>query len=414
MRYIWPLLTAGVLAQGAAYKVPENSINSMALSAAYTAGAEGADAAYYNPANMAFNDDRHHAELDLTYIGLVSVHFDGSAPTAGSGVTDASGSRSMHETFFVPSVFYSSADYGGLRFGFSALSPAGLSKRWETQPAKGYANEFTLKTGEFNPTVAYRIDETLAIGAGVRMIYSMGEVKSAATASREMSGSGLDFGYNLAVAWRPVSALKLALVYRSEVQLNVTGDATLYYPDDGNYGGNVWYDDAGKVSVPIPAMLQAAVAYTFNARTAYATTLEFVFHRDFWSAYEQLDFDYPQSLGTLTSAFDDPIPRNWHDANAFRGGVTQQIGDLSLMAGGAFDATPVPEETLNFELPDNDGWMASVGARYRFSPDLSVGFGVLYSKKYDRTVSSVNQNGIDGTFTHASATLATAGCSFRF
>ena len=36
------------------YKIPEQSLNSMALGAAYVAHTMGADTAYFNPANMAF------------------------------------------------------------------------------------------------------------------------------------------------------------------------------------------------------------------------------------------------------------------------------------------------------------------------------------------------------------------------
>ena len=39
----------------AGYKIPEQSLNAVALSAAYIANANGADAAYYNPANMVFS-----------------------------------------------------------------------------------------------------------------------------------------------------------------------------------------------------------------------------------------------------------------------------------------------------------------------------------------------------------------------
>jgi long-chain fatty acid transport protein len=44
------------------YKIPEQSLNSMALGAAYVAHTSGADTAYFNPANMAFMADKQYAE----------------------------------------------------------------------------------------------------------------------------------------------------------------------------------------------------------------------------------------------------------------------------------------------------------------------------------------------------------------
>ena len=58
------------------YSLPESSLNSVALSAAYVAAAEGADAAYYNPANLVNNEDKLQAEMALTYIGLSDINYD--------------------------------------------------------------------------------------------------------------------------------------------------------------------------------------------------------------------------------------------------------------------------------------------------------------------------------------------------
>ena len=54
-------LTAGILAAGPAlasgYRIPEQSLNTTALSAAYVASTPAADASYYNPANMSWLEE---------------------------------------------------------------------------------------------------------------------------------------------------------------------------------------------------------------------------------------------------------------------------------------------------------------------------------------------------------------------
>jgi len=52
------LACSAVMAGG--YKIPEQSLNSMALGAAYVAHTTGADSAYFNPANMAFMEDKQY------------------------------------------------------------------------------------------------------------------------------------------------------------------------------------------------------------------------------------------------------------------------------------------------------------------------------------------------------------------
>lgn len=51
-------IVASSLVMGAGYKIPETSTNSVALSGANIAHSQGADAAYDNPANMVFMDDK--------------------------------------------------------------------------------------------------------------------------------------------------------------------------------------------------------------------------------------------------------------------------------------------------------------------------------------------------------------------
>ncbi len=231
-------LSAALIAGG--YKIPETSLNSVALGAATVAHSGGADAAYYNPANMAFMRDENVVEADLMYIGLGDVGYKGSYTTA-FGTTTGYDIESKKENFFVPSLHYVSQNISGARFGLSVVSPAGLSKRWGDAPAIFTAEEFTLKTIEVNPSVAFAVADKAAFAVGLRAIYSEGIVKSSsAIASRDMDGDSMDFGYNLALSCKPTSELDLALTYRSKVDLSVKGDAALSYRDLTNIFGGLF------------------------------------------------------------------------------------------------------------------------------------------------------------------------------
>ena len=408
-------VTATALSAGG-YRIPENSLDSVALSAAYAANAHGAAAAYYNPAAMVFEDGGQKAEAALTYIGLTKVHFDGAAPQAGSGIVLYDGCISEAETFFVPTLHYVSAYADDWRFGLSFVTPAGLSKRWTEQPGRGYALEVTLQTVELNPSIAYRISPELAVGGGVRLLYATGIVESGAIGSRKMDGEGFAFGYNLALTYLPVPQASLAVTYRSNADLQIDGNAKLYFPDNDYFAGPKLYDGGGSVTLPVPAVLQVAGAYTFNETGPNPTTVEVMYERDYWSAFKDLDFDYDQDIGPLlTPSFDDPIPKNWRDTTVYRFGITQKLEAFTLMAGLALDETPVPEKSLNFELPDSDAIVYSAGMRFRLNEAWEFGGAVLYDSKKDRTVrGDQNDNGIDGTFSNSSALLVTLGTEYRF
>ncbi len=403
--------TTALMASG--YKVPEQSQKAVALSSAYVANAYGADASYYNPANMAFETGKGSFEVDLNYIHLTAMKFDGTV-TPAVGPADTSGAVSKKENFLVPTFYYVSPEVNNFHFGLALVSPVGLTKRWDEQPGKAAAQEFSLITYELNPTIAYKINNQLSVGAGVRMIYADGIAKSEAPATslgftRDMSGDGLDFGYNLALTYKPVKELALAVTYRSNIDLELEGDAVLSNDIGGSYNGPV------SVSLPAPATLNLAAAYTFNE----ATTVEFVYDRAYWSKYKQLDFEYQgdkTNFATLQAVFDDPIAKNWTDTNSYRLGVTHKYNsEWTAMAGIVHFETPMPEQTLNFEHPDSKGMAYSVGARYAMSETVEVGASVLYADRENRTVSTPpNDNGIDGTFSNSKVYFLSLGVEYKF
>lgn len=377
------------------YKIPENSANALALSAANVAHSHGADAAYYNPANMPFMEDKNEMNVNLMYIGLDPIHFEGSNTMSGVAIDSKS------ETFVVPSIHYVSPKLGNARVGLSIVTPGGLSKRWNNSPAKDKAEEFTLQVVEVNPTMAISLSPKAALAFGFRIVHSSGVVKSTAAVSRDMTGESIDYGYNLAFSYKPTKNLDLALTYRSQVNLTVTGNAKLYNP------AALAYDGGASVTVPLPACFNAAIAYTLPSKT----TLEFVYDRIGWSAYKTLDFDYVGNIGNLKPYFDDPIAKNWNDTNAYRFGVTQDLDSLSIMGGIVYDETPVPDETLSFELPDSNSLSVSLGAKLKINDNLNAGLSALYSMRNKR---SVTNSDLSGEFSNANVLLVSAGVEYKF
>jgi long-chain fatty acid transport protein len=397
---------AAVVALGAVslsasgWRIPEQSLNSTALSAAYVAGANGADASYYNPANMAFMEDGASLETALTYINLPKIKYT-------DATTSSNNSDSKVENFIMPTLHYVSPKQGNLRYGLSIVAPGGLSKRWDEAYSKATAEEFTLKIIEVNPTMSYLVSDKFAIGFGLRGVYTDGVVKSNASnaVTRDLEGDSIDFGYNLALSYKAMDNLTLSTTYRSKVDLTVEGKANLV---SGTYNGGA------SVTIPLPASLALAMAYDFDK-----TKVEFVFERTYWSAYKNLDFNYDSDLtGGALAAFDNPIPKNWKDANAYRIGVTHQYNDkLKLMAGFAYDEAGAPKETIGFELPDSDAKLYSVGMEYKLDEKMSIGLAYLYDEKDKLTVDNSAlplDPAPSGTFSDASAHLVTASFKYKF
>jgi len=209
-----------------------------------------------------------------------------------------------------------------------------------------------------------------------------------------MEADTVEFGYNLALAYKPTNDTNMAVTYRSEIEIEEEGTATI----------NGHTMDAG-VTVPLPAALNVAVSKTWNN----TFTLEFNYERTYWSAYERLEF-----VGT-------PLPitaKNWEDTDTFRIGATIELDKITMMMGFAIDETPIPEEKVSFELPDSDAKIFSMGFRYQQTEELSWGAAFLYDSKESISMTpGVSHNPIlaqGGSFTEGGAFLTTIGMAYEF
>lgn len=399
-------LSSGLLfASG--WRLPESSPKSTALSGAYIANANGADATYYNPANMSFNENKAQMEIGLMNVYLPKMSYTDNEISQYNGDT-------LEENTLIPSIFLTSGAYdnSSLRYGFSLTIPGGLTRRWDEAYPKTFAEEFSLRIIELNPTVAYKISSNLSIGGGLRAIYSDGVTKSdggdAKPIKRDLEGTTIEYGYNLALAYKPTKKSNLSITYKSNVDLNEEGNAKLYI------SGTKVYDGGASVSVPLPAAL--SIAYAFKLGD---TTIELEADRTYWSSYEDLDFEYTDDVtAALIQYFDTAKERNWKDTDAFRLGITHQCTErFTAMLGFSKDGNPIPDESVSFESPDYNSHTYSAGFDYKLSDSSSFGFGYLYSEKKDRTITNSLADGttyLNGTLSDAKAHISSISYRMDF
>ncbi len=398
------LVSAGTV-QASGYRIPEQSVDATAKAGAHIASADGADSSYYNPANMAWmKTGGWQMEGDLTYIHLASISYSDDRSFTRNG-------ESEQENFLLPTLFMVSPEYNNFRFGFSVTGPYGLSKRWEQPFPRTFAEEYSLKVFDINPTVSYKICDYFSVAAGPRVLYSTAQVSSYGivsaqgyTASRSLEGDTTEMGWNAALSARPTKNMNISATYRSQVDLDLSGDAVM-----SSNTQLLPVSTGGDVTIPAPAVFSLSGAYSFDQ-----ITVDLTWDRTYWSDYETLAFHYDTVLRNpvLIGAFALPKPKNWEDSDAYRVGLSYTVNDTwTLMAGFTYDNNPVPDATLLFDLPDSDSLLYSIGARYRVNAQMEIGAGYLYDYKKSRSVA----NGVlDGTFTDAAAHLLTMGLSYSF
>ena len=413
-KYIGVCLAACCCLNAAGFKIPEQSGDSIALLNSNVATSFGPDAAYNNPANMIFLGDGHYLESSLTHLRMSKTKYRHSS---GAKFT------SKRAGALAPTFHYVSPQFSDWRFGLSVVVPAGMSMRWDENLPKATSKKFDLKVIEVNPSVAYALTDNIALGFGLRAVYARGEavqeVPGALPASQDIKGDRVNFGYNAAITYKPTSNLSLAATYRSKVNMNLKGDTDISAPAhprgaflSGSYSGSA------KLSVPLPASLNLALSYKIAN-----TTLLFDFERTYWSAWKELDFNYPGASAAhyrnpFFAAFDASKKRDWKDSNAYRIGVAHDATDkLRLMGAITFDEAASRADTTGFDLPDTKAVIYAAGFNYKFTDALELGASYFYQDRKGRDVHYYsNASGLypNGKFERGNAQAINLNVKYKF
>ena len=392
------------------YKVPEQSADSLGLAASNVAFSFGADAAYFNPANMMFLDGRHHVESTLGWFHIHSLDFKtDSGKTYSSKKFD-----SLAGTFS----FVTPELYENWKFGLALAVPAAVGISWEDPETAFTGKRFKLQVVELNPTVAYRINDKLAVAVGARGVYTKGKIASDfGVGYREIQGDAINYGYNVALTYRPIEELSFAVTYRSKVNLELKGST------DADFKGAlapISYHGKTRVEIPLPAQLVLATGYKFSD-----FTLLLAYERTYWSKFKDYDFEFGDKTAAHTNPpfgrffkamMDDPVVKNAKDSNTYRIGLAYDVNEkLRLMAGFSYDEDITSSNHTGLELPNTTSKAYTAGLNYKFTDNLEVAFGYVYQhrdKKRATDIATSTRTKMSGEFD--SGKIQIVGTTFKY
>lgn len=233
--YVLAFLMLATQAGANGFKIQEQSLNATALSSAYIAGARGADASYYNPANMGFINDwgenKSEFELATSLINIPGFNFDVATTNQGLySKTELKFTDTMkgviegvdkflpglklgdlmkpiileHSTpdsqivtggtgdtaLAVPKMFYKSRTMHGVTFGGSFVASSGLAMQWAGKGGEFLQDVFIMMV-EASPSVSYTINDRLSFGFGYRVMYAMGSFNNVVYVPLDEAGTGI-------------------------------------------------------------------------------------------------------------------------------------------------------------------------------------------------------------------------------
>jgi long-chain fatty acid transport protein len=402
----------------AGFSIFEAGAKALGMGGAFAAQADDPSAIFFNVAGIA---DLERTQL---YLGASTIFtgtsFAGVDPDPGYGTTGETGTM-----VFPPISLYVTYQLKeGLTGGFGVFNAFGLGQTWDdetTFPGRHISYDVDLKTFYFNPTIAWRAHEKLAIGGGVQAVYSSVELDRYAqqfdpngsglldVGKVNLKGSHLDWGGNAGILAGPFSGFTLGVSYRSQVEAKPDGDATFTRIPSGSpqldqaVAAVFPIDQSVATAINLPWLLSFAGVYRFEDRW----TVEVDFNYFGWSEFEKLEFRFSDpDLNTLR-------PQDYDDVLSVRSGVQYALSqEWDLRAGYYWDPTPQPTKAMSPLLADADRHGISLGFGYGVETWTIDAFGLVLLTS-DRSTEGQSLDAFNGEY-GSYAFIFGANVGYRF
>ncbi len=387
------LLSTSNIANAAGFQLAEYSATGLGRAyAGEAAMADNASAQWRNPAMLTY--------LKGTQVSVGAIYVDPNLDVNGSvefngGNSTASAKDFAHDAV-VPN-FYLSHQYNdefavGLALGTNYGMAADLGKGFA---ASHFGNEASVTTMEANLNAAYKINNAVSIGGGVRYIIGEGSFGATApsnnvvgydpdtgyisvpqdTTLKYMEGDNTAWGWQVGTAWQINDSHRVGFTYKSEVELKLEG-----YAEGLGFGlGTVIPKarDNGYMNLNLPATAELASFHQLTQQIAVHASINWTD----WSSFEKLEA-HMETAGTQMVKVE-----NWEDNYRFAVGATYQLQPkLALRSGIAYDTSAVSDKNRTITIPETNRTWLSVGASYDWTKDFSLDTGFTYILAEDASI----------------------------
>jgi long-chain fatty acid transport protein len=358
---------------------------------------------YYNPAGLAFDSGtrvyaegtlaRRSASYERPVDAIDNVVDDGSGGTPNSAIGANAGTATLGNWLASPFVGVASdAGIENLAVAMGVYAPFGGSATWDHANdgvQRWWALEGSMSSMYVSGAAAYRLpDLNLSFGASVSWVHSEINTIRARTLTGSddlvsptgsmMEGRSLidansnNMALGLGVHWRPTKTLRLAGSYQSQPgfgQMSLKGVLTTKLATSAASESNV------EMQQSLPDVYRLGAQFQATPKLSLSTQVAFVR----WSVFDRqcvLDRNMPERNCALTAdggvdmeagaaGVVANFPRDWKNTWTIgAGGNYQATPRVLIMAGGSYDTSAVPDETLDPALMDMNKFTGTAGIQF--------------------------------------------------
>lgn len=285
-----------------------------------------------------------------------------------------------------------------LSAGFGIYNPFGSRLQWaDDWKGQFLIREIDLKTFFIQPTLSYKLNEKLGIGAG--FVFATGSFSLrkgvpiqdslGAYGEGNLKGNAQGVGFNAGIYFKANEKFSVGIDYRSQVNVKVEG-------------GNAEFDVPGSVAeffpktafstqLRLPQVATLGFGYVLNSKVKLALDINYIG----WKSYDSLIIDFEQNTDKLK---DIHSARMYGNVFIFRIGCQYQLTNKwTVRLGTYYDMTPVKSGYLTPETPDVNKIGITSGASFRVNKKIYIDLSLLFIEGMKRTDTNIETQ-FSGTY----------------
>ena len=348
--------------------------------------ADNASTIYFNPAGMTRLQAREFS-LGANII-TTSFQFQNDGSRVGAFQLAGDGGDGGG-TSFVPNGYLSWQVAPDWYVGLGIGAPYGNVVEYDA-PWKGsaHSNSFEIKTYNINPSVAWRANEWLSLGAGVSWQRITANYKSAvgiggltpaqtaaiAASTKEFDADDDSWNWNIGALFTVAPQTRIGVSYRSKTKYTLDGNISVTGPSAAiNRAGS----SGAKTDVDLPDLFILSLVQGIGDQWEILGDVSWMG----WSSVKELDIVRTSpSLTSPAGSTAQILETRFKDTWRFALGANYKMRqDIKFRAGIAYDNSPVPNDEYRItSLPDNDRTWLTAGVQWKPTPTSALDFGAAY------------------------------------
>lgn len=381
-------------------------------SAGMAATANRASIAGTNPAGMT---RLNRSELMTGFQPMyLDSKFDLDSATYGSDDGGQNGG-------FIPSasMFYVHNYSSDIKLGIALGSYQGLGMDYgDSWAGRYFVTEAELLTFAINPSIAFKVNEQLSIGLGFDVLYSTLDqtmafnnnpfaVGNTPDGKIKLEDSDIGYGYNIGLLYEFSDRTRVGLHYRSKIDVEFEDALSLkgVLPIVPGLSTNTDAD----IEMTSPQSLMFSGYHELNSNWALVGNLGW---QD-WSEFGKSEL----TLNNLNKNI--KTDRNFDDTYHVALGVRYHYSDdWILLAGIAYDTSPVSKSDRTLDMPLDRQVRYALGAEYLMNDDVTVMVGYELMDVGDGSINQtrgiLDNDTIQGDFDTNYLHILTINASWKF